>query len=165
MFTGLRTALFMMGFILLWGWLALLVRRCDSRLGLAIPHFMRVVGLGAMVAGGILALLVGFLFSACGQGTPAPFDPPRKFVVTGPFRYVRNPMYLGGLLLLIGFGFYQLSVSILFLALFFALLAHVFVVLVEEPHLERRFGESYLEYIRTVNRWLPGLEERDVNRQ
>jgi protein-S-isoprenylcysteine O-methyltransferase Ste14 len=58
-------------------------------------------------------------------------DPPRKFVVVGPYRFVRNPMYIGGFLVLVGFGPYQQSSAILLLALPWLLLAHLFVILYE----------------------------------
>lgn len=155
LFAGIRTAIYMSGFVLLGGWLALSVRRFDPGIGVALPSGMRPVGMIVMAVGAIVVLLCGPVFAVRGHGTPAPFDPPREFVTIGPYRYLRNPMYIGGLLLLIGFGLHHLSVSVLLLAVLFALLAHVFVVLVEEAGLERRFGESYLRYKQSVNRWLP----------
>ena len=64
-------------------------------------------------------------------------------------------MYVGGFILLIGFGLYHHSVSILALALLLAFLFHLFVLWVEEPGLEQRFGSSYRDYKNSVNRWLP----------
>jgi protein-S-isoprenylcysteine O-methyltransferase Ste14 len=102
-----------------------------------------------------LALTCVALFVLRGRGTPAPFDPPREFVATGPYRLVRNPMYVGGMAVLLGWGLILLSPSIVLLAVGFMLLAHVFVVFYEEPALEKSFDASYLEYKRSVGRWLP----------
>jgi len=94
-------------------------------------------------------------FVVAGRGTPAPFDPPRSFVPGGPYRWVRNPMYLGALLVLIGFGLWHASLSMVLLALPALALAHLFVVLYEEPTLRRRFGMPYVAYLALVNRWVP----------
>jgi len=75
--------------------------------------------------------------------------------VIGPYRHVRNPMYIGGFVLLIGFGLYHHSASILILSLVLIIFIHLFIVLVEEPGLEQRFGSRYLAYKQSVNRWIP----------
>ena len=95
------------------------------------------------------------LFVSLGRGTPVPFDPPREFIASGPYRYMRNPMYVGVLTMLAGFGFWQRSASIILLAMLVAACIHLFVVLLEEPDLERRFGASYVNYKKSVNRWWP----------
>jgi protein-S-isoprenylcysteine O-methyltransferase Ste14 len=69
---------------------------------------------------------------AQGQGTPAPFDAPRNFVAIGPYRCVRNPTYIGALTVLVGFGLYEYSVSILLLCLVVFALVHLFIVVYEE---------------------------------
>ena len=99
-------------------------------------------------------------FALLGRGTPAPFDPPRRFVAVGPYRFVRNPMYVGGLAMLAGFGLWRRSPAMFLLTAVGALVAHLFVVLVEEPGLTERFGDGCREYKRTVNRWLPRLPRR-----
>ena len=131
------------------------LRRYDALLGLTIPESARLAGTGLMAVGAAIGLWCGLVFSLRGMGTPALFDPPREFVPSGPYCYVRNPMYEGGAILLLGFGLYLRSAAVLLLTLSFTLLVHVFVVLVEEPGLERRFGETYLHYKRSVNRWWP----------
>jgi len=110
-----------------------------------------------MIVGSVLVLICVGVFVSRGRGTPAIFDPPREFVALGPYKYVRNPMYVGGFILLIGFGLYHHSVSMLALALLLALLFHLFVLWVEEPGLEQRFGFSYRDYKNSVNRWLPKI--------
>ena len=79
----------------------------------------------------------------------------RRVVSGGPYRFVRNPMYIGALLTLIGAALWLQSPGILVLAAAGLLAAHLLVVLVEEPSLEKRFGESYREYRSNVRRWLP----------
>jgi protein-S-isoprenylcysteine O-methyltransferase Ste14 len=108
-----------------------------------------------MIIGGFIDFICISLFIHRGQGTPAVFDPPVKFIAAGPYKYVRNPMYIGGFILLIGFGFFHYSISILVLSLILIFLFHLFVVFVEERGLLMRFGESYIEYKKSVNRWLP----------
>ena len=79
--------------------------------------------------GSVLCMWTAMLFTKYGEGTPAPWDPPRKLVIIGPYRYVRNPMITGVLL----------------------------VLLAEEKGLEKRFGDEYLKYKARVPRWIPRL--------
>lgn len=113
------------------------------------------MGLLLMLVGAALAFSCASLFVARGKGTPAPFDPPREFVVAGPYRWVRNPMYVGGLSLLAGFSLWHRSPAMLIFTGFAGSLVQLFVIQVEEPGLERRFGESYRTYKKAVRRWLP----------
>jgi protein-S-isoprenylcysteine O-methyltransferase Ste14 len=82
---------------------------------------------------------------------------PREFVATGPFRFVRNPMSLGGAVLMTGIALTHRSTLALVLAAALFVVFHLVVVFLEEPGLEKRFGESYREYRRHVRRWLPRL--------
>jgi protein-S-isoprenylcysteine O-methyltransferase Ste14 len=152
---GIRTVIYMTGFAVFWGWLALEVHRFDPAIGVALPGWVRHAGFVLAAVGAVLALTCGLFFAFEGRGTPVPFDPPREVVAAGPYRYVRNPMYIGAFLVLAGFGLIERSVSILLLAIAAALLAHSFVVLVEEPRLEWRFGDGYRRYKQSVHRWLP----------
>ena len=94
-------------------------------------------------------------FATVGRGTPAPIDPPAHLVMRGLYRYVRNPMYVGVLCVIASwsllFGSRRVAEYGALVWLFFTL----FVILVEEPMLRRRFGASYDEYCRSVGRWLP----------
>jgi protein-S-isoprenylcysteine O-methyltransferase Ste14 len=139
----------------LFGWLALGLRVFDSRLGVILPSWVVSAGIILMVLGGMLVLFCITTFVFIGKGTPAVFDPPREFVAVGPYAYVRNPMYIGGFILIIGFGLYHTSVSMLIFCVVLAVIFHFFVLFVEEPILERKFGESYLAYKRNVHRWFP----------
>jgi len=156
LFTLLRTAFYMTAFIGLWGWLAFEVRPLDASLGIsAFPSGLVVPGMVLLTVGGLIALACGWEFSIRGRGTPALFDAPREFVATGPYRFVRNPMYVGGITAYVGLAFFLRSPSVLGLALIFALLVHLLVIFYEEPHLEQLFGDSYAAYKRHVHRWRP----------
>ena len=157
LFLALRSVIYMSGFLLFFGWIALLVRTFDQRFGVSLPAATEIPGAILVVAGAILVLACAGVFISRGRGTPAIFDAPRAFVAIGPYKYVRNPMYIGGLMLLIGFGLYERSISILFLTLPLFLLVHSFVLFYEEPTLTRKFGSSYQEYRRAVRRWIPRL--------
>lgn len=99
-------------------------------------------------------------FAVAGRGTPAPIDPPKQLVVRGLYRYVRNPMYLGVLLVVAGWAELFRSARLLEYGLAVAFLFHCFVVLIEEPLLRLRFGASYASYCGAVRRWLPGRAYR-----
>jgi protein-S-isoprenylcysteine O-methyltransferase Ste14 len=132
-----------------------LASRLDGRMGGPLPAALRPVGAALAVAGGALALWCIALFVTAGHGTPAPFDAPRRFVAVGPYRWVRNPMYLGGVALLGGGAAWLRSPGMVLLAAGGLGLAHLFVLAYEEPSLTRAFGDSYREYRRQVNRWIP----------
>jgi protein-S-isoprenylcysteine O-methyltransferase Ste14 len=104
---------------------------------------------------------VGYLWAAgtfliVGKGTPAPAAPPREFVTDGPYRYVRNPMYLSGLLLIAGEALLLQTTVLLAYGALLCAGFHAFVVLYEEPVLRRRHGAAYESYCRAVSRWRPG---------
>ncbi len=103
--------------------------------------------------GAILLLWSVWEFFASGRGTLAPVDPPRHLVVSGLYRFTRNPMYNGVLLVLLGEAWLFRSVTLLVYAAVVLLLVHLFVVRYEERALETRFGDSYRAYRRHVPRW------------
>jgi protein-S-isoprenylcysteine O-methyltransferase Ste14 len=144
-------------FVLLWAWVALSLRIFDRRFGVTLPPWTRPVGVIFLSAGGILGLSCILTFIVRGRGTPAPFDPPKEFVAVGPYRYVRNPMYLGGWLLLLGLGLYQHSISIVLFSFVWIAGVHLLLVKREEPGLRRRFGKSFEDYCSAVPRWFPRL--------
>ena len=94
-------------------------------------------------------------FSRVGRGTPAPWSPPTRFVATGLYCLVRNPMYVGVLLVALGQGLLFGSAAVLVWAAILAIVFHLFVVFVEEPSLRARFGADYDAYCRRVGRWGP----------
>jgi protein-S-isoprenylcysteine O-methyltransferase Ste14 len=112
---------------------------------------------------GLLPLLLGVglyfwcagAFTFIGKGTPAPIDAPKFLVREGPYRRVRNPMYIAVLSTIIGEAIFFHSLLLVGYALLVGVVVHLFVVFVEEPSLRRQFGESYETYLRMVPRWLP----------
>jgi protein-S-isoprenylcysteine O-methyltransferase Ste14 len=99
-----------------------------------------------------------------GRGTPAPYDPPRELVVVGLYRYVRNPQYVGVLLVVLGEALLTGMVVLFAYAALFAIGYHLFVRYYEEPTLGRLFGEPYVRYRETVPRWLPRQPRRNGRR-
>jgi protein-S-isoprenylcysteine O-methyltransferase Ste14 len=89
------------------------------------------------------------------RGTPAPIDAPKELVVKGPYRYVRNPMYVGVLLAILGEAVYYETLLLVVYAAAAFLVVHTFVTTYEEPTLQRLFGEAYGRYRRRVGRWVP----------
>ena len=150
-----RAALCATGFVATWAAIAWVTWRWDPWRG-AVPAWLRWPGAVLGVLGGVLALACVVTFVRRGRGTPAPFDPPTEFVAAGPYGWVRNPMYVGGALLLLGAGLALGSPVVCGLGAVFLVLAHLFVVLYEEPRLARRFGPQYERYKATVPRWVPG---------
>jgi len=120
---------------------------------------------GAGAAGWVLMAAGVALYIACafwgfairGNGTPLPLDPPKKLVVEGPYRVVRNPMYWSVLFVLLGEAAIFHSVALAELALAFFVGVNLFVLFFEEPSLRQKFGAEYEEYCRRVPRWLPRL--------
>lgn len=109
-----------------------------------------------LVVGGVILLLWCFAdFVRRGQGTPAPIDPPKQLVTVGPYRWVRNPMYLAGGLILSGQAVLWEAPTLLGYIAGFWFVTHVFVIAYEEPKLARQFEEQYRTYREVVPRWIP----------
>ncbi len=126
--------------------------RTGSRIETGVLSFLAIP---LWLIGSLIVLWCFWTFTFQGRGTPDPTDPPKELVVTGPYRYVRNPIYVGVVFIFLGhflwFGYWRI--------LIYAVLAfigvHFFVVLYEEPTLKRKFGASYEEYLKHVPRWVP----------
>jgi protein-S-isoprenylcysteine O-methyltransferase Ste14 len=116
---------------------------------------VQLAGLGLGASGAAIALWCILTFVISGRGTPAPFDPPRRLVVVGPYRVVRNPMYLGAGLALTGAALFYGSWALLGYCAAFILVMHLFVVVYEEPTLRATFGAPYARYCEQVHRWWP----------
>lgn len=108
------------------------------------------LGLGAAIYLGCL-----WDFASFGRATPFPLDAPRRLVVRGLYRYVRNPMYVGVLSLVLGWATFFGAPKLLLYATAVALVFQLFIVGVEEPSLRRQFGAEYADYCRRVGRWWP----------
>jgi protein-S-isoprenylcysteine O-methyltransferase Ste14 len=133
------------------------MRTLDRNFPSLLPQKSDVAGIVVGALGVVLVFACVKAFVVRGRGTPAVFDPPREFVAVGPYKYARNPMYIGGLAMLIGFGLYLHSISILPLAVFLFVALHLFVVFYEEPTLSNKFGSPYEEYCKTVSKWIPHM--------
>jgi len=116
---------------------------------------LQLLGLALLGLGLILFLASLRQFVKEGQGTLASWVPPRQFVVNGPYRFVRNPMISGVIMFLLGEALVLLSMRHVVWATCFLALNLVYIPLVEEPGLKRRFGEPYREYCRHVRRFVP----------
>ncbi|MGH7562661.1 MAG: methyltransferase family protein [Gemmatimonadales bacterium] len=155
LFRGLTYATLFVGLLLLF-----LPARLIAWSGIdppGVPGPAQWAGLAAGTAGGILVLACILTFAVLGRGTPAPFDPPRRLVVRGPYRHLRNPMYLGAGLALLGGVLYYGSLPLLGYLTAFMVASHLFVLLYEEPTLQRLFGPDYTAYRAATPRWIPRL--------
>ena len=121
---------------------------------------MWLLGFLPLLLGVGLYLWCAYVFTFLGKGTPAPLDAPILLVKAGPYQWVRNPMYLAVLAMVIGQAILFLSFLLVAYALLVWGVVHLFVVFVEEPSLRHQFGESYETYLRTVARWLPRFLHR-----
>jgi protein-S-isoprenylcysteine O-methyltransferase Ste14 len=151
----LRTLLFTLlvpGTVLVFVPLALLGSRFGTTLQLGPSHWVGLLPLGL----GLVVILWCFVdFIHRGRGTPAPYDPPRELVVTGLYRSVRNPQYVGVLLVVVGEALLTESVILLGYSILLAVGYHILVRSYEEPTLSRLFGKAYTRYCEAVPRWLP----------
>jgi protein-S-isoprenylcysteine O-methyltransferase Ste14 len=123
---------------------------------------VRVLGI-VLIALGTLLMLASFSrFPIEGSGTPFPTNPPstRRVLVGGPYRYVRNPMYVSFGVALVGMSLYLARPALLVYTAVLLLLLGAFVHWYEEPTLERRFGDQYSAYRAQAGAWLPRLPQR-----
>jgi len=120
----------------------------------------RTIGALVIIAAHVPLLPLIASFVIHGQGTHAPFDPPRRMVARGIFRHVRNPMYLLYTVVILGEAIAYRSALLLAYAGVFWLLAHFLIVNVEEKTLRRRFGAEYETYCQRVPRWIPRLRAK-----
>ncbi|MGO9340599.1 MAG: methyltransferase family protein [Terracidiphilus sp.] len=129
------------------------------RIHSSFPGFaaVRVIG-GLLIAAGMIVVLDAFArFALQGIGTPAPIYPTRRLVVSGPYRYVRNPMYIAVVSLVLGQALLFGDIHLLVYGLCAWLATHLFVLLYEEPTLRRSFPDDYAAFTANVPRWIPRL--------
>ena len=162
------------GVRMLWWRTALFTLLVPGTVLVLVPGALLATGLGpSLNVGparwiGLLPLAFGLgVISTCfvafirrGRGTPAPYDPPRELVVTGLYRFVRNPQYVGVLLVTVGEALLAESVILVGYTAFLAVAYHLFVLHYEEPTLHRLFGDAYAHYREEVPRWLPRLSRQ-----
>jgi len=161
-FALVRTLAYALVFFIAWGWAAEAVRRLDPAIGVKPPSWSSPPGYVVLAVGLVLLVAFVLVLPLRGLGTPAPFDASRRLIVSGPYRFVRNPIYVAGVLTLVGYAFAVRSVAVLMLAAVTWLAVHALVVFYEEPHLQRIFGGSYAQYLTEVSRWLPRRPRRDA---
>jgi protein-S-isoprenylcysteine O-methyltransferase Ste14 len=156
--SGIGTAIFL---VIAPGFIAGLVPWWISGWRLEPPLFgislFRFVG-GALITLGVVGLLDSFArFAVQGMGTPAPVFPTRHLVITGLYRYVRNPMYVAVVSTILGEALILGNIVLLEYGAIVLLLFHLFVLFYEEPALTARFGSEYKRYRNNVPRWIPRL--------
>jgi protein-S-isoprenylcysteine O-methyltransferase Ste14 len=124
---------------------------------------LKFIGFGFLGIGLILFLLSIFIFGIKGKGTLAPWSSPSKLVIVGPYKYVRNPMIIGVISILVGEAFLLNSISILIWAMLFFVINTLNFEFIEEPRLERKFGEDYVNYKNKVSRWIPNTKPYNLD--
>jgi protein-S-isoprenylcysteine O-methyltransferase Ste14 len=117
--------------------------------------FRQLIGLATFTIGLTAYLFCSIWLMYHGRGPHVEFDPPKSFVASGPYRWVRNPVVITLILTVLGEGIYLDSCGILFLVVVGLFLAHYQVTWIEEPRLRQRFGDSYVAYCQRVPRWIP----------
>jgi protein-S-isoprenylcysteine O-methyltransferase Ste14 len=125
--------------------------------GLGLPNDALVICIGLIVfiAGLYLLIATIMLFARIGKGTLAPWSPPEKLVIIGPYHYVRNPMISGVLIALLGESVLFGSIAIFVWFVLCFVINHIYFMLSEEPGLVKRFGNEYIRYKDNVPRWIP----------
>lgn len=118
---------------------------------------LRWVGILLLVLGGVLLVETFARFALQGRGTPAPLYPTETLVVSGSYRFVRNPMYVAVVSLILGQALLLGNVAVLAYGAATWLIVHLFVIAYEEPTLARSFGPQYQRYAANVRRWIPRL--------
>ncbi len=116
---------------------------------------LQVAGLTVVALGAALVLWCLVTFAFVGKGTAAPFDPPRQLVVAGPYRWVRNPIYIGAAVAMLGAALFFGSGALVLYAVVVLVVTHLLVIFYEEPHLRGVFGQPYEDYLHRVHRWIP----------
>jgi protein-S-isoprenylcysteine O-methyltransferase Ste14 len=122
----------------------------------------QIAALLLIICASIILLNCIWRFATIGKGTLAPFDETQQLIIVGPYRYVRNPMYVSVLLILLGEAWFFGSGRLLAYTSFCFIVANVFVIAYEENRLRNKYGEQYLNYYQNVRRWLPGRPYEEI---
>lgn len=128
-------------------------RQADEILPPAFLWF-HILGLAIFTAGTVLMLICIVNFALHGKGTLSPADPTKKLVIAGPYKFSRNPMYVGVMMMLIGESIYFQSSKLGVYALIIFIAFYTFIVFFEEARLQNDFGNEYTEYRKRVRRWI-----------
>ena len=146
-------ATFVLGVLL--GYLPWQVLRLDAIIGEYLDTLLTYSGVLLFVIGASLLFSGAYYLVLRGDGTPLPFDPTKRMVVAGPYAHIQHPMALGLLAMAFAEALWLHSPSLGVYALLLTVLANLYLIYIEEPGLEKRFGEDYRAYQAAVPRWLP----------
>jgi protein-S-isoprenylcysteine O-methyltransferase Ste14 len=153
---SLRTllyAVFVLGVLL--GYIPWQALRLDEAVGRSLDTILTASAIVLFLGGALLLFFGAYYLVLRGDGTPFPLDPPKRLVVAGPYAYIQHPMVLGMLMMIFAEALWLHSPSIGLYALLLILLVNLYLTYIEEPGLEKRFGEDYRMYRNVVPRWLP----------
>jgi protein-S-isoprenylcysteine O-methyltransferase Ste14 len=117
--------------------------------------FLLIISIIVIFTGILLVFYTIFLFKRYGNGTPNPKLPPKKIIIKGPYKYSRNPMALGGTIILLGESIFYYSISLFIITILYTIILYFNAKFIEEPELLKRFGNSYKEYLKKVPRFFP----------
>jgi protein-S-isoprenylcysteine O-methyltransferase Ste14 len=152
----LRTLLYAIAILgVLLGYLPWQALRLDAVIGESLDTLMTYGGALLFLAGALLLFSGAYYLVLRGDGTPLPFDPPKRLVVAGPYAYVQHPMVLGLLSMVVAEALWFHSPSVGIYAVLLTLVMNVYLTYVEEPGLKKRFGEDYDAYRAATPRWFP----------
>lgn len=130
----------------------------------AYPHTVQIIiGMIFLLLGLFLAIWTMYLFEVVGKGTAAPWHPPQKLVVKGPYRHVRNPMLTSVLIMILAETLLLHSYVLLIYFFAFLVINTIYFYFFEEKSLEKRFGEDYVMYKQNVSRWIPKIKPYNQN--
>ncbi len=118
---------------------------------------LKIAGISVGFTGLCISVSCVYYFIRRGLGTPAPFDEPQKLISSGPYKFSRNPMQTGNILIILGITLYFSSPIVLGYLVLYWLFYHLFAIFYEEPHLRDKYGDEYIRYRERVNRWFPGI--------
>jgi protein-S-isoprenylcysteine O-methyltransferase Ste14 len=121
-----------------------------------------MTGMVLLAAGAVVYLRTVWDFAIAGKGTPLPIDAPKKLVVIGLYRYMRNPMYVGVLMVILGWTIIFTDWWLMIYGLGVWIVVHLFITAYEEPRLQQLFGTEYENYRRSVGRWIPRHPKRTI---
>jgi len=155
--------LFLGAVIVVVPWLAWQIDRYIPGLHFEIGWF-RLPGAAFFLICFVIYIRSSYILTCLGKGAYVEFDPPTEFVATGPFRWVRNPIAACVVGMLLGEAIALSSTGVFLLFLASLILAHLQVVMLEEPLLEKRFGAAYRDYLNRVPRWIPRRPKSEANR-
>lgn len=138
------------------GYLPWQILQLDAVIGDSLRTLLGYLGLLLFISGAALTFSGAYYLLLRGDGTPLPFDQTKRLVVAGPYSSIQHPMMLGLLLMVYAEALWFYSATLVFYAVLLTFLANVYLTYIEEPGLEKRFGDDYRAYRAAVPRWWPG---------